>query len=137
MWVIRRPRLILTSVLVLAGSLLMCAPRGFTLNPERHISQYGHTVWRTRDGACDGMPVVVTQTADGYLWIGTNLGLIRFDGVHFTVWSPPSGQRLFDPRIFSILATRDDSLWIGTGFGVARWQNGKLTSYRQIGGRIE
>jgi len=127
----------LTSALVLAGLLLMCAPRGSALNPERHISQYGHTVWRTRDGAFDGMPVVVAQTSDGYLWIGTNLGLVRFDGAHFISWSPPSGQRLFDPRIFSILATRDGSLWIGTGYGVARLQNGKLTNYPQINGRIE
>src|SRR5215468_5502935 len=137
MWPTRGPRLALTSALVLAGLLLMCAPRGSALNPERHISQYGHTVWRTRDGAFDGMPVVVAQTSDGYLWIGTNLGLVRFDGAHFISWSPPSGQRLFDPRIFSILATRDGSLWIGTGYGVARLQNGKLTNYPQINGRIE
>src|SRR5215470_36886 len=137
MWAMRGPRLILTSMLGLAGLLLMCAPRSLALNPERRISQYGHTAWRTRDGAFDGMPVVVSQTSDGYLWIGTNIGLVRFDGVHFTVWNPPFGQRLFDQRIFSILSTHDGSLWIGTGYGIARFYDGKLTNYPQISGRIE
>ncbi|MGA2813473.1 MAG: two-component regulator propeller domain-containing protein [Candidatus Acidiferrum sp.] len=109
----------------------------YALNPEKHVSQYGHTVWRTRDDSFDGSPIVLTQTADGYLWIGTNLGLVRFDGARFTAWNPPSGERLLDTRIFSILAARDGSLWIGTGNGVARWRNRTLSHYPQIDGRIE
>ena len=109
----------------------------FALNPERHISQYGHTTWRIRDGIFDGSPIVLAQTADGYLWIGTNLGLVRFDGVRFTPWNPLSGGRLFDSRIFSILASRDGSLWIGTGNGIARLSNRELIHYPQLDGRIE
>ena len=48
------------------------------LDPTRHISQYGHTVWRTQDGVFGSMPRLVAQTTDGYLWFGTIAGLWRF-----------------------------------------------------------
>ncbi len=117
---------------------LLCA---FTavwgIDPNQRMSQYAHTAWRTRDGVFNGSPVVIAQTADGYLWIGTNIGLVRFDGVRFTPWNPPPGKRLLDSRIFSLLGARDGSLWIGTGYSVTRWKNGELTSYPNLSGRIE
>ena len=106
-------------------------------NPNQRISQYAHTAWRTQDGVFNGSPTVITQTADGYLWIGTNIGLVRFDGVRFTTWNPPAGRRLLDSRIFSLLGTRDGSLWIGTGFSISRWKDGELTNYPEVTGRIE
>jgi len=116
---------------------LLLAKSAFALNPDRHISQYGHTAWRTRDGIFDGSPVVIAQTTDGYVWIGTNLGLVRFDGIRFTPWNPLPGQRLPDPRVFSILAAHDGSLWVGTGYGIARLRNRELINYPQLNGRIE
>ena len=80
---------------------------------------------------------MVTQTTDGYLWIGTNLGLVRFDGVHFAQWNPPDGERLLDSRIFSLQGAHDGSLWIGTGYGISHWKDGELTNYPQLSGRIE
>ena len=107
------------------------------VDPKDRISQYAHSAWRIEDGVLGGSPIVVTQTHDGFLWIGTNLGLIRFDGVHFTSWSPPPGERLLDPRVFSLLGARDGSLWIGTGYSVSHWQNGRLINYPTLSGRIE
>ena len=124
-------------------SLLICflffsaAISTWALDPGRHVSQYAHTSWRSQDGVFSGSPIVVTQTADGYIWIGTNTGLVRFDGVHFLLWSPPAGQRLLDLRIFSLRGTRDGSLWIGTGYSISQWKNGKLTNYPQLSGRVE
>src|SRR5271168_4205549 len=106
------------------------------LNPSKQISQYAHTAWRTQDGLFSGTPIVIAQTADGYLWIGTNIGLVQFDGVRFVPWNPPAGQRLLDPRIFALLGTRDGSLWIGTGYSVSQLKNGELVNYPQISGRI-
>jgi signal transduction histidine kinase/ligand-binding sensor domain-containing protein len=90
-----------------------------------------------QDGTFNGSPTVITQTADGYLWIGTNLGLVRFDGVRFTSWNPPSGQRLLDSRILTLLGTHDGGLWIGTGYSISRWKDGELTNYPELSGRIE
>ena len=107
------------------------------LNPARSLSQYAHTAWRTEDGVFGGIPSAITQTTDGYIWIGTNLGLVRFDGVRFVPWAPPPGQRLLDARVFSLFGGSDGSLWIGTGYSVARWRNGQLVNYPQITGRVE
>jgi signal transduction histidine kinase/ligand-binding sensor domain-containing protein len=114
----------------------------FTISPaaaldtSRQISQYGHTAWRIEDGVFAGTPNVMAQTTDGYLWIGTQAGLMRFDGVRFVSWRPPEGNELPSSRITSLLGGRDGSLWIGTSMGLARWQNGNLTNYRDPTGSI-
>ncbi len=119
----------------LIGAVL-CAS-AVALDPSKQLTQYAHTAWHTQDGSFSGVPQAAAQTSDGYLWIGTTLGLVRFDGVRFVAWNPPTGQHLLDPRIFSLLAARDGSLWIGTGYSVSHWANGQLTNYPQISGRIE
>ena len=114
----------------------------FTISPVgaldtgRQISQYGHTAWRIEDGVFAGAPNVMAQTTDGYLWIGTQAGLMRFDGVRFVAWRPPEGIQLPSSRINSLLGARDGSLWIGTSMGLARWRNGNLTNYKDATGSI-
>jgi signal transduction histidine kinase/ligand-binding sensor domain-containing protein len=105
------------------------------LGPARRISQYGHTAWRIQDGFFAGAPNAVAQTTDGYLWIGTQNGLVRFDGVRFVPWVPPKGKRL-SSGIFSLLATSDGSLWIGTGTNLAHLIDGDLINYADGLGRI-
>ncbi len=123
--------------------LLFCAVLFFfTISPvgaldtSRQISQYGHTAWRIEDGVFAGSPNVMAQTTDGYLWIGTQAGLIHFDGVRFVSWQPPQGIELPSSRINSLLGARDGSLWIGTSMGLARWRNGNLTNYKDATGSI-
>jgi PAS domain S-box-containing protein len=106
------------------------------LDTSRQISQYGHTAWRIEDGVFAGAPNVMAQTTDGYLWIGTQAGLMRFDGVRFVSWRPPQGSELPSSRINSLLGARDGSLWIGTSMGLARWRNGNLTNYTDRAGSI-
>jgi len=106
------------------------------LDPDRHLSQYAHTAWRLQDGAFSGRPNAIVQTADGYVWIGTGAGLVRFDGVRFTPWSPPAGEQLPSSRIASLLSARDGSLWIGTAEGLSRWSNGRLSPYLNRPGYI-
>jgi len=100
----------------------------WALDPGHRISQYGHTAWRIQDGYFGGLLSAVTQTTDGYLWIGTESGLLRFDGVRFVPWSPPMGQQLPSSRIRSLLGARDGSLWIGTHSGLSRWADQKLVN---------
>ncbi len=101
----------------------------WAVDPSRHISQYGHTAWRIQDGVLSGTPVAVTQTADGYLWIGTRVGLVRFDGVRFVPWTPPDGTHLRSSSVASLLGARDGSLWIGTDGGLSHWDKQHLTNY--------
>src|SRR5580698_9784181 len=78
---------------VLAGLSLLALPRALAVDPDRRISQYGHTIWRVQDGAISP-PTNIAQTTDGFLWITTAQGLMRFDGVRFMPWQPPHGQNL-------------------------------------------
>src|SRR3984957_9768481 len=100
-----------------ACTLPAWCPRVFALDPSLDISQYAHTAWRNSDGFAKGAPQVFAQTPDGYLWVGTDLGLLRFDGVRTTPWQPPAGMSLPDNRIRALLGARDGTLWIGTPRG--------------------
>ena len=102
-------------------------PLRFRLNPSLDISQYAHTAWTIRDGFFKGIIYSIAQTPDGYLWLGTEFGLLRFDGVRSVPWQPPAGEHLPSSYIRSLLAARDGRLWIGTSEGLASWKDGKLT----------
>jgi signal transduction histidine kinase/ligand-binding sensor domain-containing protein len=116
------------------GLLLVAvfSPRVAGLDPSRKISQYGHNMWRIQDGYLPAPPEAIAQTADGYLWVGTAAGLVRFDGVRFVPWASPTGEKLPSDQIHSLLGTSDGSLWIGTGGGLVRWKDGILTKYKSL-----
>ena len=115
--------------------MLSLSCTAWAVDPSKRISQYGHTAWRIQDGVFNGAPNAIAQTADGYLWIGTQDGLIRFDGVSFVLWVPLKGK-LSSSAIFSLLAGTDGSLWIGTSTNLAHLQNGNLTNYLGADGRV-
>jgi PAS domain S-box-containing protein len=99
------------------------------VDPLTHISQYRHTAWRMQDGLLRGQPNVITQTKDGYIWIGTAAGLMRFDGVRLIPWEPPAGSQLPSHNVRALLAARDGSLWIGTDAGLSHWTQQNLVTY--------
>jgi signal transduction histidine kinase/ligand-binding sensor domain-containing protein len=101
----------------------------FALDPDRRISQYAHTAWRMQDGSFTGSPTVITQTKDGYLWIGTQTELVRFDGVRFVLGTTSRGAPLPQDKITSLLTARDGSLWIGTITGLSNLKDGTLQRY--------
>jgi PAS domain S-box-containing protein len=116
---------------VLANLSLVALPRALAVDPDRRISQYGHTVWRIQDGAISP-PTNIAQTTDGFLWITTAQGLMRFDGVRFMQWQPPQGQNLPGTHLSAVFGSRDGSLWIGTTHGLARWKDGQLRTYTDL-----
>jgi signal transduction histidine kinase/ligand-binding sensor domain-containing protein len=123
----RRGRFSLAPGIVLA--CLLACPCAEALDPALDVSQYAHTVWKIRDGFTKGVIGSIAQTPDGYLWLGTEFGLYRFDGVRAVPWQPPAGQQLPSTYIRSLLASRDGTLWIGTLKGLAGWRGGKLIQY--------
>ena len=123
-----RAGILLSIVLVSCG----CA---WALDPSLDVSQYAHTAWKVRDGFTKGIISTVAQTPDGYLWLGTEFGLVRFDGVRTVPWKPPSSKQLPSNDVTSLVAARDGTLWIGTRNGLARWDGEVLTIYPQLAGQ--
>jgi signal transduction histidine kinase/ligand-binding sensor domain-containing protein len=123
----------LRAVVCVLFSALLFAHAAGGLDPNTALTQYGHTAWRVRDGHFAGPPGAIAQTQDGFLWIGTDTGLIRFDGVKLEPWRPPAGSSLPDDRIIDLLAARDGSLWIGTANGLAQWRAPNLMVHARVG----
>jgi signal transduction histidine kinase/ligand-binding sensor domain-containing protein len=117
------------------GALLACCGIASALNPSLDINQYAHTAWTIRDGFLKGRIRAIVQTPDGYLWLGTEFGLLRFDGVRTVAWQPPAGDRLPTNDIQCLLAARDGRLWILTTNGLASWKDRKLTHHREFAGQ--
>ena len=113
------------------GILLACCACASALDPSLDISQYAHTAWKVRDGFFKSGITSIAQTPDGYLWLGTEFGLLRFDGVRAVPWQPP-GEQPPDNFVRSLLVSRDGTLWIATDGGLASWKEGKLVHYPQL-----
>src|SRR5271165_3328738 len=113
-------------------SLLLGAAPVLALDPSLEVSQYAHTTWSVRDGFSLGAIFAMAQTPDGYLWLGSENGLFRFDGVRSIPLQPPAGQHLTSAP-YSLLVTHDGTLWIGTFSGLVSWKGSKLTRYPEVG----
>ena len=109
--------------------LFVLAATAWAVDPSKQMTQYAHTAWRMQDGFINGVTTAVTQTTDGYLWIGTQAGLMRFDGVRFVPWKPTSGKTMSSSYINALLGARDGSLWIGTASGLSHLVDGNLIQY--------
>jgi ligand-binding sensor domain-containing protein/signal transduction histidine kinase len=91
-------------------------------------------VWSTKEGLPQNSVISVIQTRDGYLWLGTLNGLVRFDGNHFTIFDENNTPGLSSERIVYLFEDSHTNLWIGTDNGtVAMAKDGRITNF-QIGG---
>ena len=123
----------LMRVIICLAVLLACGAFAFALDPSFDISQYAHRSWTLRNGFSLGNIYGITQSPDGYLWLASEFGLFRFDGVHAVRWQPPAGQHLPEkPNCLHV--TRDGTLWIGTFTGLASWNGNWLTLYPMLDG---
>ncbi len=102
------------------------------------LSQYAHSEWRVQDGYFSGSPQLITQTTDGYMWIGTSTGVVRFDGAKFESRIPgdtsPSSLSI---HVSALYGSRDGSLWIGSRAGIFRLKDGKLVAVDSRQGNVE
>ena len=109
------------------GLLLSHPSAASALNPKTLISQYSANRWSTSDGLPQTSVFAVAQTADGYIWLATEEGVVRFDGVRFTVFDK-TNSALTDSSIVALLASRDGALWIQTSDSLYRYEAGIIRS---------
>ena len=114
---------------VVAAWLLMGAA-GCAVAQTGALAGYTRHVWQASDGLPEQTVQAFAQTPDGFLWIGTSGGLVRFDGVHFTVFDRQNTPALHENSVFCLIVARDGALWIGTeGGGLARYAHGEFRSW--------
>jgi ligand-binding sensor domain-containing protein len=121
--------------LSICAFILSLVPAAFALDPERDIHQLAHRSWGEKEGY-PGRAEALAQTTDGFLWLGTDSGLFRFDGVHFERYVPRSGVKLSDGPLHGLLALPDGSLWIAYSREnkICVLRNGNVKSYGQADG---
>jgi ligand-binding sensor domain-containing protein/anti-sigma regulatory factor (Ser/Thr protein kinase) len=97
----------------------------FGLDPSRTLTQYAHRVWQAQQGLPEGTIYSIAQTHDGYLWLGTQTGLIRFDGVRFETATAPSNV-----WIRSAIEDSKHALWVATNdAGLYRIEGESVSHY--------
>ena len=113
------------------GLFLICsAVSSLAQLPEGELRGYSMRLWGADDGLPNQRIQAFAQTHDGLLWIGTQGGLLSFDGANFTVYDGKNAPLLRQRAVNCLVVTRDGSLWIGTeGGGVVRYAHGRFVSY--------
>lgn len=102
----------------------------FALSPTKKIHQYVHKSWQIEDGLPQNSVLSITQTNNGYIWLGTEEGLVRFDGVNFTVFDKQNTEAITNSNIGILLTDSKDNLWIGTkGGGLVLYKNGQFSKF--------
>ena len=112
-----------------AALLLSLAAPAVALEPSTSLANYGRQAWAMENGLPQNTVRALAQTQDGFLWLGTEAGLVRFDGVEFQTYDRNSIPALPGNDVRCLLATRDGALWIGTGAGLARWKDGASRTF--------
>src|ERR1039458_8710769 len=127
-----RPSLILGSVGKRIGAVLALAawlaPSALSLDPRKSLTQYSRTIWTQERGLPQDTIRAIAQTTDGYLWLGTDEGLARFDGYEFVVYNKTNGD-LPDNSITALAAANDGGLWIGTSNGLTQYREGRFRTF--------
>jgi len=119
----------LARVALIAALLFGGAARA--VDPHRALTQARLSVWTNENGLPQTTINAIAQTTDGYIWMGTEEGLVRFDGIRFVVSDRQSAPALHSPFVMSLFESPDGTLWIGTyGGGLARLRNGRIEAFR-------
>src|SRR3982751_5417887 len=110
------------SLRIAGRSLLMLtvliALPALALDPDRSLKEFGNQVWLTENGLPQNTVQVVTQTRDGYIWIGTQEGLARFNSLGFVIFDKENTPQMKSNDVRVLLEDSSGSLWIGTSYGL-------------------
>ena len=125
----------LAVLLAVARPLPTAGQAPMALDPTWQFSQYAQDVWQMEEGLPQNTVNAIIQTRDGYLWLGTQNGAARFNGVTFTAFDKTQVDAFLNNQVMALLEDRSQALWIGTrGGGLIRFQNGQFTSYTKQDG---
>lgn len=105
---------------------LLCTYAALAQSPAKPLKYFALSTWKTDQGLPQNFITAITQTSDGFLWVGTMSGLVRFDGVRFLSFPARAGENNLQDRVTALVAAPDGSLWIGTSAGLTHYQHGEF-----------
>jgi len=113
--------------------VLLVASTVHALDPNKHLTQYIHTAWRTQDGSLPAGMYHIVQTSDGFLWfLSLPADIYRFDGIRFLPWPLPAGAPI--DRSLNIFADHAGGLWVLGPSDIVRLKAGAVSSHFQLEG---
>jgi len=99
----------------------------YGLDSKRKLTQYIHKIWQIENGIPQNTVQAILQTRNGYLWFGTQEGLVRYDGINFKVFDRRNTHEIKHNSIWCLYEDKRGNLWIGTkGGGLNKYSNGKF-----------
>ena len=118
--------------LAVLAAFTLWSPRSvLALDPTKTLTQYAHRIWGQEEGLFQPTVYSILQTREGFLWLGTQDSLIRFDGLHFREFDDAEGAALHRSLIRALLEDRAGNLWAASvGSGLAKISpQGRLTRF--------
>lgn len=110
-------------------TVLIGGSQAQALDPTRDLFHFSQETWLTENGLPQNTIHGITQGREGYIWIATEEGLARFDGIRFAVFDKQNTPQLRSNDVRAVLEDRRGDLWIGTADGLVQMRDGKFTSY--------
>ncbi|TZF90317.1 ligand-binding sensor domain-containing protein, partial [Cognatilysobacter lacus] len=107
---------------------LVLAPRARALEPDKAFRHYVSDSWSIQQGLPQISVLSLAQDRTGYIWVGTQSGLARFDGLGFRTYTPENTPGLPGTWVRSLLSARDGRLWVGTYKGLAFFDGHEFSS---------
>ncbi len=109
--------------------LLALTHYAVALDPHRSLDHFGHQAWRTDSGLPQNTVRSILQTRDGYLWLATDGGLVRFDGVDFVTFDAENTPQFKSDTVYDLFEATSGSLWISTAAGLVSYRGGAFVAY--------
>lgn len=125
----RAPRNPVLRSALLGSALLVAATTGFALDPHQSLRHYGYQSWQTDNGLPQNTVHAVLQTHDGFIWLATEAGLVRFDSVTFAIFTRKDTPQLGSDLIYSLMEDKSGTLWIGTSNGMTRYRDKSFQAF--------
>ena len=116
-------------ILLLVLSQVAMSQVAMALDPHRSLDHYGHQVWRTDSGLPQNTVHAVMQSRDGYLWLGTDGGLVRFDGMDMVTFDAENTPQFKSDTVYALREDGLGRLWISTAAGLVSYSSGSFTAY--------
>jgi ligand-binding sensor domain-containing protein len=114
--------------------VLLAAPALAQKRQAPPITQYNIRSWSTRDGLPNDKIIAVYQSAQGYIWLASQEGLVRFDGAGFEIFDKKNTPVFPHSQVTALIEDKDSTLWISTIRGMLKYRRGKFESVQTESG---